>query len=235
MPDEGEVVAMHAALLDLPEEAVAALEQRLSEEERERAARFRFAADRLLFVASHALLHHVLDGALGHAAWRLRAESGGRPLLELPAGAPALQVSLTHTRGLAAMALANGRRVGVDTEALARPEAVALLADRVLAPCEREALAALPAADRPRAFTRYWTLKEALSKALGEGLARPFETLPFRLEPLSLLAPHGTHGRWHMEELQPTAEHQIALAVSRGVEPPVIRWRRLDVQALRGG
>jgi len=43
----------------------------------------------------------------------------------------------------------------------------------VFHPAERAALLELPAADVQSAFLRCWTRKEAVIKALGEGLSRP--------------------------------------------------------------
>ena len=62
-----------------------------------------------------------------------------------------------------------GAPVGVDVEGVPDPGTVIEVAAQ-LHPRERAELAALPTADRPAAFARCWTRKEALLKATGVGL-----------------------------------------------------------------
>ena len=61
--------------------------------------------------------------------------------------------------------------VGADVETLPRCRAVWEDAAREFAPAEQALLAALPAWDRPLAFARLWTAKEAVLKARGTGIA----------------------------------------------------------------
>ena len=51
------------------------------------------------------------------------------------------------------------------------------LARKFLTARERAAIAALDDDARRRAFLRLWTCKEAMSKATGEGLSAPFDTI----------------------------------------------------------
>lgn len=94
-------------------------------------------------------------------------DSEGRPILRLPAGAPAPTpcFSIAHcAEGAVAAVAAPGRRVGVDLElVVARPaEVIAFVA----APGEERGA---PASD-PDAQARLWTGKEAALKLLGLGL-----------------------------------------------------------------
>lgn len=78
-----------------------------------------------------------------------------------------LHFSLSHTKDRALAALAD-RPVGCDVERVApiRPGVPELC----LAAEELAALADAPEDERPRVFTRFWTRKESLGKALGRGL-----------------------------------------------------------------
>jgi phosphopantetheinyl transferase len=107
--------------------------------------------------------------AVGH-------DKHGRPLL---LDRPALHVSIAHSGEFVACAVSE-RCVGVDVERADRPEADDALAARVCAPAERRRLEYMPAGPRTRALIHLWARKEALAKALGVGLALPFEQLDVR-------------------------------------------------------
>jgi len=100
----------------------------------------------------------------------------GRPVLR---DCPELHVSVAHSGDFVACAI-SGRRVGVDVERTDRPEADDALGARVCAPTERRRLEHMPAEPRTRALIRLWARKEAFAKALGVGLALPFEQLDVR-------------------------------------------------------
>lgn len=68
--------------------------------------------------------------------------------------------------------------LGVDLE----PDIPAPLPLEVLHPAEARAIEALDQADRPLAFTRIWTVKEATLKALGHGLTEDPASLETRFE-----------------------------------------------------
>ncbi len=100
--------------------------------------------------------------------WMSHAASG-RPLLN--GAGRGTQVSVSHGRGTAAVALCRSPRVhlGVDVETV-RPLAARALAHGYLAAAEAHWLDGLAAAERSRAFLWLWTQKEAVGKALGLGL-----------------------------------------------------------------
>ncbi|MFI9115051.1 4'-phosphopantetheinyl transferase family protein [Streptomyces venezuelae] len=98
---------------------------------------------------------------------RLGHDEAGRPLLSgLGDG---LWVSLSHGRGLAALALSDVGPVGVDVE-VPRRVAAEQLAHRWFGPAEAAWVSARPGAERDLAFFWLWTHKEAMGKAYGTGL-----------------------------------------------------------------
>lgn len=116
-------------------------------------------------------------GAYLLARWLL--EENGLSFLRLdrsPLGQPLLReadgslsgwgLSLAHTGGACACALHRGR-VGLDLEPPGRCRPA--VARRMFSPAEQ---AALTGPDPDTAFTRLWTLREALAKYSGQGLAR---------------------------------------------------------------
>ncbi|CCJ07904.1 4'-phosphopantetheinyl transferase superfamily protein [Methylocystis sp. SC2] len=160
----------------------------LDEAETARAARFAFEADRRAFVAAHALLRASLSERatwVAPAAWRFGATPHGKPFLLSPR--MGLDVSLSHTRGMAAVAIASGREVGVDAESFLTPRNALGVAERYFAPQEAALLRAEtdPAA-RSELFFAIWTLKEAVLKADGRGLARGLDSFVVSLSPLAV-------------------------------------------------
>ncbi|MFD1507652.1 4'-phosphopantetheinyl transferase superfamily protein [Georgenia yuyongxinii] len=156
-----------------------ALTRLLEPVERRRAARLVGGA-RAGFVTARALLRLLLAPAVGVAPHELRLDTTcprcggdhGKPRLPGPA---AVEFSLAHTAGQVVVAVSTGPPVGVDVEALAR------LTDQdaagLLSTAELGELGELPATARRAALAVWWTRKEAVLKATGEGLAVPPETI----------------------------------------------------------
>ena len=76
-----------------------------------------------------------------------------------------MQFNLSHTRGLAACAIARDVSIGIDVECLERNTDWGSIAGRYFSRFETRALAALPVGERPERFFEDWTLKEAYVKA----------------------------------------------------------------------
>lgn len=152
----------------------------LSEDERARAARFRFEADRWAFSAAHAGLRALLGSMTGRPPGALRFAAGayGKPVLHDEDIPPKIQFSLSHTSGCVAVAVAN-HAVGLDVE---RRSTLPDLMDVAKTSFGAEAQAALArcAGDgRTALFYRYWTLGEAFIKATGEGVAQDLTSFAF--------------------------------------------------------
>jgi 4'-phosphopantetheinyl transferase len=126
------------------------------------------------------------------------SEPSGRPMLS---GSPrTLHISITHTRGLVAVAVTGLGPVGVDAEPL-RPLDAISLANRWFSTAEVQWLRAAAPGTRSTGFLQLWVRKEAVGKALGRGLRdsglkrevprpqEPERMLPVPgLEPLSVTA-----------------------------------------------
>jgi 4'-phosphopantetheinyl transferase len=93
-------------------------------------------------------------------------EPHGKPYLAEPAGHD-LRFNLSHTRGLAVIALAPGREVGVDVEAVRPGRRAQAIADRWFTDAEADAIRS--AEDPDAVFFRLWARKEAYLKATAEG------------------------------------------------------------------
>ncbi|MET3377997.1 MULTISPECIES: 4'-phosphopantetheinyl transferase superfamily protein [Variovorax] len=156
--------------------------QVLSEEERARAENLRSPIDRQRFVAAHIALRQALSEYTGlhNAALQLSTGSFGRPSLS---GHTRTQFSLSHSQGLALIAIGGRGPLGADVELLRPVPDAAVLAAEYFTHREQEALAALPAHERDRAFLTCWSRKEACLKAIGVGLLVSSQTFEVGLAP----------------------------------------------------
>lgn len=224
----------------LPEAAVpdlaAALnaEALLDPEERRRRDRLVRADSRQRFLGARLLSRH----ALSHYAdvppdtWRFGTGPYGRPEI-IGGNRLALDFNVSHTDGLITCVVSRYRRIGVDTERWpARPEAVRLAA-KVLTGAEQRYLNALDEPARRRAFSGYWVLKEAYTKALGLGLQRRFDSFevcdapagcPVLVDPTA--GPLG--GGWQLGLIDVPPAHLIGVAVRREANEPPVRLRIRD-------
>ena len=162
---------------DAPAPAVAELTALLDAEERARADRLD-PAGRDRFVVAHGVVRRIVGRCLDSAPARIRWTRGryGKPALAGPA--TGLEVNLSHSDGLAAVAVSRGRPVGVDVQrALPRLDATAMSARYFPVVDARFVASADGAAERSDRFTRLWARKEACVKAAGgrlvDGLQLP--------------------------------------------------------------
>jgi 4'-phosphopantetheinyl transferase len=107
------------------------------------------------------------------------------PLEQAPAGKPLLpgtlsrlEFNLSHTQGLAVLAVTQGRSVGVDIESTRQELDLGAIARRFFSPQEQAFLASHESpAERVAAFFQLWTRKEAFLKEGGRGLAGNLSTV----------------------------------------------------------
>ncbi len=212
----GEVHVIAASLDELPSAARRAW---LSADEVARAERFHFPRDRHRFAAGRGLLRGLLGRYLGLDPAELRFVYGPRGKPGLGPEARDLRFNVSHSGGLALLAFVRGRHLGVDLERERPLPEAEEMAGRFFSPRESAELRRLPGADRPRAFFRCWTRKEAFIKATGEGLSRPLDAFDVTLapgEPARLLRVEGEPGdpgRWWLRDLELAAGFAGALAV----------------------
>ena len=164
------------ASLTVPEKRLAALAATLTVDEQERAARFRFPEHRDRFIAARGGLRELLGAYLGDPAAALRFHQGARGKPALAGEATGLHFNLSHSGDRALYAVAR-REAGVDLEAMDRRVDEAAVAERVCTAREWTAFQALSAECVRDAFFACWTRKEAVAKAIGEGLASGLSTL----------------------------------------------------------
>ncbi len=153
----------------------------LSNDELERAARFRFSTDRDRWIGWRSGLRQVLAAEICCAPQEVPIElsATGKPLLGKPWDA--LHFNLSHCDELALVAVSRHGPIGVDIEPLDR--ATGLLGCEGSF-CHPQEIAKLPEAvdQRAAALLRIWTAKEAVLKALGSGLLQPPEAISIHFD-----------------------------------------------------
>jgi len=153
----------------------------LSPPEKERASRFGTAALRNRWIAGRSALRYILGNTLGIAPAEVAIDRGRRGRPQLADADSRIDFNVSHTRGMAFICIACNAaattRIGVDIEHADRDVDVDLLSRKFLTSRERETLAGFPLDARRRRFLRYWTCKEAMSKATGDGIIAPFGRL----------------------------------------------------------
>ena len=199
---------------DLSERALNAFSDVLDDDERDRAARFLNAADRVAFVSAHGILRFALSRieALHPAAWRFGRTPTGRPIIAGSAHG-GLRFSLTHARTIVACVVAHAGTVGIDAEEIAANEPDPLLVAESCSPHEAETIAAAAPALRARLFTNMWTRKEAAAKALD---------LAYDFQPRTLTFSHGAACTLAFTSVPSDQQHIITLAASIEAGTPAI-------------
>jgi 4'-phosphopantetheinyl transferase len=196
----------------------------LSPVERHRRDRYRQPVDRRRFTVGVALSRLLLAAATGTPADRLAIDRGcarcgqphGRPRL---AGADGtVDFNVSHSGDRVVVAIISGARVGVDVEHAGPRSAVTGIERLVLSAEERQHLDRRPGLDRGRAVLRYWTRKEAVVKATGDGLGAGMDRLTVSApdEAPRLLGWQGRAeicARISLWDLHCPADHPASLAV----------------------
>ena len=186
----------------------------LSEAERDRVGRYRFADHQRRYQIGHGALRLILAGYLKVEPTEINFRLGprGKPYLV----GDGLQFNLSHSGKLALIGVAK-HELGVDVEKVRHLESLTQIAQRHFSDSEYRKLDALPVDARELAFYRCWTRKEAYIKALGEGLSLALDSFDVSLceEPQFLACHDGRENpsHWSMLDVSPGPEFVGAIAM----------------------
>ena len=190
----------------------------LSDDERNRSARFGFERDRRRFVVAHGALRDLLGRSLGTDPAQIRfvCNAFGKPELHPDfGGRGGLQFNLSHSADLALIAIAQDSDVGVDVECIEErgQSDYAVVARSFFSAPEVDALSRVPTHLYDQAFFGCWTMKEAYVKARGKGLSIPLTSFSVPITPDPAPVPV-RWGSWSLVSFQPASGYIGALAVS---------------------
>jgi 4'-phosphopantetheinyl transferase len=196
-------VEIVVARLDVGQEAVHALSAWLSDEERQRAGRFRLARDRRRYTVTRGRLRQLLADRLRTHPRSVALCYGahGKPRLAPGSAAADWRFNVSHSGDLALLAFCRGRELGIDVEALHAVQDADTIAAWYFPPRELAAFLSLAPSEKALGFFAGWTRTEALGKALGDGLRRS----PARSDAAG----------WRLQGFCPEPGYVAALAVER--------------------
>jgi 4'-phosphopantetheinyl transferase len=214
-PDEVRVLAVPLENVPIPETQLLSY---LTEEERGRADRFRVAKARIQFVSTRGLLRLTLSKILVVAPEKVPIGYSGVGKPVLLDNSDHLHFNVTHTEGLALIALAR-RVIGIDVERIRPIENTEGLVVRFFSKAERDTYLSLETAKRLAGFFHGWTCKEALIKAAGLSVAYldAFDVELNPDKPAKLLAARnaGLSGMdWCLAGFEPMEGYAAAVAVA---------------------
>ncbi len=223
---EADEVHLWRAHLDCNETVLGQLEATLASDEMARADRFVFRRHRNEFIATRGILRELLGRYIHRAAAHLEFDYGaqGKPALRPESSQESVQFNVSHSHGVALLAFALGRHVGVDVE-LVRPDfAGEKIAERFFSPQEVMELRRLPPALQDEGFFLCWTRKEAYIKARSEGLQVPLKSFHVSLTPGKPELLQATDSsRWSLRSLRPDPRY-VGAVVGEGKDWHLRGW-----------
>lgn len=172
------------ANLDLTPQQIEKLEIILSEDEKLRANRFRFAKHRRRFIAARAILRELLAGYLQSSAEQISFTYNpqGKPELASSFNNSHLQFNISHSEDLALYSFNYQQKIGIDLEYLRENVDYASIAKRFFCETEFKLINSCIAEQQQQRFYQLWTAKEAYLKAIGKGLGGGLETSEIKLD-----------------------------------------------------
>lgn len=146
----------------------------LSDDEKRRAARFRFDRHRRRFVCGRGRIREILAARGGCEPQEIGFSLNryGKPSISTPPQATGLRFNASSSEALGAIAITTGAEIGLDIEKVVpgKIDDCDLIVRHHFTGAECDWYLSL-AGNRERAFYDLWTCKEAYLKALGIGLS----------------------------------------------------------------
>ncbi len=194
----------------------------LSQDERDRAERFREKRNAQCYVAARGALRSLIGTylSIGPDELQFAYDSSGKPRLANETASLGFNVS--HSGDWALLGFTGIRKIGVDLERVREEIEFVDLAKRFFSPNEFQKLISFPADQQRQAFYCGWTRKEAFLKARGEGLSRGLDRVEVSLGPdgpaaiIEASDEVEASRAWTIQHLSPLPEYVGAAAVDAG-------------------
>ena len=206
----------HQTTEDAPWPQLAAACAILSTEELERHDRLSRTDARRDYALAHALMRTSLSQyfEVDPGIWEFSPDPKGKPVLTTRVNPP-VSVSLSHTRGLVACAIATGAEVGVDAERTDITFDPIEVASRFFTRDEQRQLERGTAIERNSRFVDLWTLKEAYAKATGLGIGAGLSRIGFDLNGSAIrLSEPRLNEDWEFRLVDIAPHYRVGIAIN---------------------
>lgn len=215
--------------LDANTDSIEVFKRILSEDEKEKAAKFKFDIHCEQSIISRGILRMLLGKYLKKHPHDL--EFGyteyDKPFLK---SASSLQFNVSHSGNRAAFAFVQDVEIGVDIEKIKSDFEVMDIAQHFFSTHEIQSLLALPEGDKVAGFYRCWTRKESFIKAKGSGLSFALTSFSIsldadRAELLRTDWDTREKSEWQVFAFEPEDGYQGALSVrKKSISVRHINW-----------
>jgi len=192
----------------------------LSPDEVQRANRFRFPHHRTRFILARGILREIIGLYTGQPPKEIVFEYGPRGKPYLKDNHLDLQFNVSHSEDVAVYVITHHAEVGVDIQKIEEGHH-ATVAKRFFSEEENKQLQQLPEHERAQGFCQLWASKEALIKAVGEGLYVPLGDFSVALHEESqwiTLTHEQRTQTFYLEHVATFPGYKAALAMSQAIQ-----------------
>jgi len=189
----------------------------LTADEQERAGRFHFERDRRRYIVCRGALRHLLARYLPNQSaksLRFTYSKWNKPFLvndEIP-------FNVSHSDEWGLIAFGHEALLGVDIEKIKPMRDMAAIVKDVFSDEEQAAWERYGENRRPDAFFAGWTRKEAVVKAVGQGLSIPLKSFVVDLTPDVERPSTSLDGEWYTRSFRPLHGFAGAVVSARPIE-----------------
>jgi len=192
----------------------------LSNQEKTQAEKFINKPLRDRYVMSHGLLRYLLSFYVGSKPHEIEysVNQFGKPFLKEESSR--VQFNMSHSKDYAAYIMALDCQVGIDIEWKDKTINFEEISDLVLSPAETNNFNKLDPEGKFHTFYDIWTKKEAIVKAIGEGLSYPLKTIEIMNSTNNIKGCYTTANgnTFHYSELQNLDDYDGAIALGYKID-----------------
>ncbi|MFA4890977.1 MAG: 4'-phosphopantetheinyl transferase superfamily protein [Candidatus Gracilibacteria bacterium] len=180
----------------------------LSDDEVDRASKYRLNSDKVNFIISRTILKIILSSYLEkHPKDIVFSYTNTlKPVLNMQ-GRNRICFNVSHSNGLILYAVSRGDEVGIDVEYIPSILNCDMLVKSFFSSGEREYLSLVPQEKRQKEFTKIWVTKEAYLKATAKGMSgiKGVEVIIKKNKPsmLECGGGGGSSDKWKIHQFEP--------------------------------
>jgi len=202
----------------------------LSEDERERADKFKVEDKRQQYIITRGVLRQRLGLVtnIKPEDFMFKILEHGKPVLANNYQCADITFNVSHSYDLALIAISQKHHLGIDIEKINHESKHDQLVTRFFSKAEQTEFQTIAEANKARAFCACWTRKEAFIKAIGDGVSYGLDSFEVTVDPdkqtpeINLHNPSGD--TWSAINL-PINNEYMACLVSDGGDVNVRYWR----------